>query len=220
MEHFSQYMLCQRSLSFFLLDGHSTPNVARYGKENHIIMLCLPPHTTHETQPLDCGVFAPLKSHWTWECHDFIQRNPGKVITKCNFLFSQAWLRAVTPSNIISAFRTCGVYHTLMALKRMNIQCRGNYQKRQSNTSCATFTDDQVQLFTRRFEKGFDVDDAEYSCWLQVHHAEQTTDAGLSLSSQVSPQTELQPVHESTHSSSTQTLPCQNDSSLLSSFFQ
>ena len=73
-------------------------------------MLCLPPHTTHEAQPLDCGVFAPLKSHWsTAVCHDF---NPGKVITKFNFnlLFPQAWLCSVTPSNIIAAFRTCGAY--------------------------------------------------------------------------------------------------------------
>ena len=54
VEHFLQYAVSMRPL-LLLLDGHSThyqPNVVRYAKENHIIMLCLPPHTTHETQPL------------------------------------------------------------------------------------------------------------------------------------------------------------------------
>ena len=65
MEHFLQcaVLLCPLLL---LLDGHSIHyqrDVVRYAKENNVIILCLPPHTTHETQPLDCGVFAPLKSH-------------------------------------------------------------------------------------------------------------------------------------------------------------
>ena len=109
-----QYAVSMRPL-LLLLDRHSThyqPSVVRYVKENQIIMLCLLPHTTHETQPLECGVFAPLKSHWTPICHDFIQQNRTEVLTKFNFnsLFSKAWLHAVTPSIIISSFKTCGVY--------------------------------------------------------------------------------------------------------------
>ena len=110
IEHFLHYAVSVRPL-LLLLDGHSThyqPEVVRYAKENQVIMLCLPPHTTHETQPLDCGVFAPLKSHWSTVCHDFIQKNPGKVIN-FNRLFSQAWLLAITPSNILAGFKTCGV---------------------------------------------------------------------------------------------------------------
>ena len=119
-------------------------------------------------------------------CHDFIQRNPGKVITKFNFnfLFSQAWLRAV------SAFRTCGVYPfnpqavdaCIDGPKTREYSMQEELPETSvSNTSSATFTDDQVELFTRRFEEGYDLDDAEYSRWLQVHHAEQTTDARLSF---------------------------------------
>jgi len=80
--------------------------------KNEVLILCLPPHTTHANQPLCCGLFSPLKSHWTSVCHDFIQKNPGRIITKFNFnsLFSQAWLKAVSPSNLISGFKTCGVY--------------------------------------------------------------------------------------------------------------
>ncbi len=69
-------------------------------------MLCLPPHTTHESQPLDCGVFKPLKSKWTAVCHTYFQKHPGKVIMRFNFnmLFSQAWLKSLIPSNIIAGF--------------------------------------------------------------------------------------------------------------------
>ena len=112
-EHFLEHAVSQRPL-FLLLDGHSThyqPEVIRLAREKEVIILCLPPHTTHETQPLDCGVFSSLKSHWTTVCHEFIAKNPGKTITKFNFnsLFSKAWLQAVVPSNLISGFRT--LYH-------------------------------------------------------------------------------------------------------------
>ena len=97
-----------------LLDGHSThyqPDVVKFAREHNIIMLCLSPHTSHASQPLDCGVFKPLKSEWTNVCHTFFQNNPGKIITRFNFnsLFSQAWLTAVNPANIIGGFKRSGV---------------------------------------------------------------------------------------------------------------
>ena len=75
-----------------------------------MIVLCLPPHTSHSTQPLDCGVFSPLKAQWKTACHDLnFQKNPGKVITKFNFneLFSQAWLKSLVPANLIAGFKIC-----------------------------------------------------------------------------------------------------------------
>ena len=98
-EHFLEHAVSCRPL-LLLLDRHSThyqPEVIRLARQNGVIMLCLPPHTTHETQPLDCGVFAPLKAHWTTVCHDFFKKIPGKVVTKFNFnfLFSKAWFQAL-----------------------------------------------------------------------------------------------------------------------------
>ena len=64
VEHFVERAVSARPL-FSLLDGHSThyqPQAVRFAMEHDIIMLCLPPHTTHESQPLDVGVFAPLKT--------------------------------------------------------------------------------------------------------------------------------------------------------------
>ena len=87
VEHFVEKTVFARPL-FLLLNRHSThyqPQAVRFAMEHDIIVLCLPPHTSHESQPLDTGVFAPLKTQWSQVCHDFYQKNPGRVITKFNF---------------------------------------------------------------------------------------------------------------------------------------
>ena len=98
-----------------LLDGHSTHyqlEVIDKAKKNDVIVLCLTLHTTHATQPLECGVFSPSKAQWSAICHDFIQKHPRKAISKFNFnkLFSQAWLKSLIPANLIAGFKTCGIY--------------------------------------------------------------------------------------------------------------
>ena len=98
-----------------LLDGHSSHfelSSIQLAEKEGIIILCLPPHTMHESQPLDCGVFGPLKKQWTQVCHDFQQANKGAVISKYSFsrLFSQAWLQAFSAHNIVASFYKCGVY--------------------------------------------------------------------------------------------------------------
>ena len=46
-------------------------------------LFCFPPSTTHLTQPLDKGIFGPLKRFWNEECHAFYRKNPGEVLTDC-----------------------------------------------------------------------------------------------------------------------------------------
>ena len=111
VEHFIPNTVSAHPL-FLLFDRHSThyqPQVIRFAMEHDCIVLCLPPHTTHESQTLNVGVFAPL---WSKVCNDFYPKNPGKVINNFNFssLFSEAWRRVVTPMNIMSGFRRAGVY--------------------------------------------------------------------------------------------------------------
>lgn len=48
-------------LVLLLFDGHSShfqPELLRYAKDHEVILLCLPPHTTHESHPLDASVFG------------------------------------------------------------------------------------------------------------------------------------------------------------------
>ena len=198
-EHFLAHAIGSRPL-LLLLDGHSShfePKTIRFAKENGVIVFCLPPHTTHEAQPLDCSLFGPLKKHWTSVCHEFYQSNPGKVITKFNFseIFSKAWMKAVTPETICSGFRRAGVYpYNPNAIKIPDNQ--PSKPTEQSGAAIAggaatvdsaatagsvanvpsspspTFTQEQEDLFERRYEEKYDQYDSEYISWLELNHPE------------------------------------------------
>ena len=114
MHHFLPHATAARPL-LLLLDGHSShynPAVIRKAAEEKIIIFCLPPHSSHETQPLDKGPFGPLKCRWKEVCHKFICDNPGKVVTRFTFskLFNEAWTKAMTISNISAGFQCTGIY--------------------------------------------------------------------------------------------------------------
>ena len=48
---------------FFILDGHASHfswEFLSFCLEHNMLVLCLPPHSTHILQPLDVGLFSPL----------------------------------------------------------------------------------------------------------------------------------------------------------------
>ena len=113
-QHFLAYAPPIRPL-LLLLDGHSShynPKFVEKAAEEKIIVFCLPPHTTHITQPLDKGCYGPLKIAWRQECQDFTASNPGKVVTIYQFsqLFHNAWDKAMIPKNVSSGFSITGIY--------------------------------------------------------------------------------------------------------------
>jgi hypothetical protein len=96
-----------------ILDGHAshcTLNLILYARRHDIIILCLPPHTTHRLQPCDVGVFGPLATAWGHIVKEAYSH--GAKVSKRNFLsyYVQARERALTPSNITSAFMRCGIW--------------------------------------------------------------------------------------------------------------
>ena len=71
-----------------LLDGHSThycPSTIRAAAKFQVILFILPPNTTHVSQPLDKGVYGPLKVHCGQVCHGYLSQNPGKAVCMFNF---------------------------------------------------------------------------------------------------------------------------------------
>ena len=54
-------------------------------------------------------MFSLLKAQWGTVCHDYIQKNPGIVITRfiLNGLFL---LKSVILSNLIAGFKVCSIY--------------------------------------------------------------------------------------------------------------
>ena len=98
-----------------VLDGHAshvTVDVVELARRNDIHMLCLPAHTTHMLQPLDVGVFKPLKTYYYKACKKYITEHPGRVVTTevIASLLATAWPQAVTPVNIMTGFKKCGMY--------------------------------------------------------------------------------------------------------------
>ena len=94
-----------------LLDGHKshyTPEIISLAANQGIIVFCIPPNTTHTTQPLDVSFVKHLKSNWSSVCHQFMT---GSVITIISFSqpFSKAWYQTIKPENIINGFHATGV---------------------------------------------------------------------------------------------------------------
>lgn len=71
-----------------IYDGHGSHTMAEMHKlaeKHNIELFCLPPHTTHQTQLLDVGIFGPLQQCWMEQC-DAILKETGKEICKVNFV--------------------------------------------------------------------------------------------------------------------------------------
>ena len=102
---------CPLLLSIIGHSSHYNLEAVEIAKENGIVVFILVPHTTHQMQPLDTALYAPLKTNWQDVCHQYLQSHPGKVITKYQFnqVVSEAWLKMIILANIISGFSSCGV---------------------------------------------------------------------------------------------------------------
>ena len=171
---------------------HTTTWIAR---KNDVIIFTLVPNTTHEMQPLDTTVFGPLKNSWQEACHNFIQAHPGRVITKYQFneIFSTAWLKSIT--NIISGFKTCGVYpfnpdpcepkisdpsapQTSDAAQCYSSQASSLTQRGSSTSDSSSrgamdrYTPEEEARFVIQYNEGYDLPDPRYLSWLQLNHLE------------------------------------------------
>ena len=96
-----------------ILDGHESHHSADfelYCKENDIITLCMPPHSSHLLQPLDVGCFGALKKAYGHQIED-LTRARVSHITKADFFsaFKIAFHATFTEQNIKSGFRGAGL---------------------------------------------------------------------------------------------------------------
>lgn len=104
----------ENSRRLLVLDGHSshvTANVIRFCIEKNIDLLVLPPHTSHELQPLDVGVFSALKSALAIETDSRTRLDSGRI-SKVEWveMYMRARQRAITKRNIESGFRKTGIW--------------------------------------------------------------------------------------------------------------
>ena len=98
------------------LDGHylHTRNleVITLARENHVDIICLPPHSTHKMQPLDKSFMGPLKIFYCQEIEKWLCSHPGWVITiyQIGKLFGNAYKRAATGERVSNGLRVTGLF--------------------------------------------------------------------------------------------------------------
>ena len=116
LKHFIHHVKCSPSHPVLLqLDNHES-HMSIEGldlcKQNGVTLLTFPPHCSHRLQPQDVAVYGPLKQYYGSTCTSWLHRNPAvpmtvMIIAQC---FGNAYGKAFTPTNILSAFRATGIW--------------------------------------------------------------------------------------------------------------
>lgn len=115
LDHFHEYTVnrLQGQYRLLILDGrnsHVSFDFIKKCELYKIILLCLPPHSTHLLQPLDVGIFSPLAQAYKSriQAHSVFG---AQNILKAQFLtfFSQARREAISMRNITSAWKAAGL---------------------------------------------------------------------------------------------------------------
>ena len=96
-----------------IIDGHESHCSIDFQdlcKEKNIILLCMPPHSSHLLQPLDVACFSPLKRKYG-DAVLGLARNRTHYISKETFLpaFKAAFEQSITKENIQASFRGAGL---------------------------------------------------------------------------------------------------------------
>ena len=114
LEHFDKHSK-QQTVGYRLLiiDGHESHCSVEFQdrcKEKNIILLCMPPHSSHLLQPLDVACFSLLKRAYG-DAVSTLARDRTHYISKDNFLpaFKTAFEQSIIRTNISAGFRGAGL---------------------------------------------------------------------------------------------------------------
>lgn len=97
-----------------IYDGHGSHDqykLIQSARENGVILLCLPPHTTHKLQPLDVGVFGPFARAWIERCDDIVE-DTGQEMPREDFVKEYMAVRNASfkESTLRTAWRKSGLW--------------------------------------------------------------------------------------------------------------
>ena len=98
-----------------ILDGHvsHSKNVEAiiFSREHGIVMLSLPPHTTHRLQPLDRSFYKPLMVHYNKACDVWIRPERRNVtIYQISRLLGDSYARSATMRTAQNGFQCTGIW--------------------------------------------------------------------------------------------------------------
>jgi hypothetical protein len=111
-----------------IFDGHGshiTPEFDQYCLQHSIVVLCMPPHSSHLLQPLDVGCFSVLKGSYGRSVGQLMSLGVNHI-DKQEFisLYQQARMEALHEKNIKSGFTATGLvpYKPDQVLSLLNSQ--------------------------------------------------------------------------------------------------
>lgn len=116
IQHFQQHVKATvDDPALLILDNHGSHislNIYTYCRSNGIVMVSLPPHTSHKLQPLDLTFFGPLKNALNRECDLYLRSHAHEKITHYELasIFNRAYVRTATMEKGISGFRAAGIW--------------------------------------------------------------------------------------------------------------
>jgi hypothetical protein len=99
-----------------IVDGHSSHVNLKFidwADRHRIIIMILPPHSTHRLQPLDVSMFQPLATEYSKQISKLMSDSFGLVsLTKQMFwpMFKASWEASFSKKNITSAFAKTGIF--------------------------------------------------------------------------------------------------------------
>jgi len=93
-------------------ESHISLKAIDLAKANGIVLLTIPPHTSHRLQPLDRSVYGPFKGAYNRAMDGWLRSNPGKTVTIYDIpsLVNEAQMSAFIPRNVLSGFQCTGIY--------------------------------------------------------------------------------------------------------------
>jgi hypothetical protein len=132
LRHFVKQIKGHRVGSYVLLilDGHESHKSLSFQElceENKIIILCMPPHSSHILQPLDVGCFAPLKRAYSKEIRVLALDHIGRIDKKAFIAtFAKVFEQAFSKANITAGFRATGLVPNdpLVVLSKLDVKVR------------------------------------------------------------------------------------------------
>jgi hypothetical protein len=115
IQHFDRHTKPRTTGKYRLLvlDGHESHHSTDfevYCKDNDIITLCMPPHSSHILQPLDVGCFGPLKRAYGGQIEKRVRAGTTHISKEDFFpAFLAAFQQTMTVQNIQGGFRGAGL---------------------------------------------------------------------------------------------------------------
>ena len=90
--------------------GHVQFRTLNYFKENRVVVLAMPAHSSHRLQPLDVSVFSAYKSYMQREIHKYSRSKKVLDVFDVSICIRDAYSASHTTGNIVSGFRKSGIW--------------------------------------------------------------------------------------------------------------